>query len=119
MKKWKWDFRDVSVGLKMLREALLGRRHTLHGRFPPQISSRTIPPPDIPRGPEYKYSNQHYFKRSAQDSVQPPVVAPIAEGPPLIRDPTKIFKQGGGIQPDSVSNPSSSSSPMTKSRKSV
>lgn len=104
MKRWKWDFRDVSVGLKLIREILLGRPHTLHGRFPPQLASRTIPPPDIPRGPEYKYSNQRYFKRSAMDSVAPPVIAPIAEGPALIRDPTKIAEAGKGIKPDTVSS---------------
>lgn len=102
MSKYKWDFRDVSVGIRMLREFLLGRKHTLHGRFPPLISPRTIPPPDIPRGPDYKYSQQYYIKRHAMNSVKPPVVAPVAEGPSAQFDPTKINPHGCGLKPDTV-----------------
>lgn len=76
----QWDFRDISSGLAKMREFLLGRKYVYHNRFPPLISPRTIPPPDIPRGPEYKYSNQWYGNRNAMGSVKPPVVAPIAEG---------------------------------------
>ncbi|KAJ0175110.1 hypothetical protein K1T71_009251 [Dendrolimus kikuchii] len=101
MSRHKWDFRDVSAGLQFLREFLLGRKHHLHGRFPPLIAPRTIPPPDIPRGPEYKYSKQYYYKRNALHSVLPPVVAPVAEGPPVDRDRTKK-SQPGGMKPDSV-----------------
>ncbi|XP_072938124.1 uncharacterized protein [Epargyreus clarus] len=100
MTKVKYDFRDVSAGLKKLRDFLLGRKHNLHGRFPPLVAPRSIPPPDIPRGPwEYKYSKQYYYERHALNSVKPPVVAPVAEGPPIMRDPTK--KAGtGGISPE-------------------
>lgn len=102
MSKHKWDFRDVSLGLKKLREFLLGRKHTLHGRFPPIVSSRTVPPPDIPRGPEIKYSNHYYHQRNVMNSVLPPVVAPVAEGPPLNQD-LKKKTEPGGIKPDTVS----------------
>ncbi|CAH4022501.1 unnamed protein product [Pieris brassicae] len=75
--------RDVGAFLQKIRAILLGREHNLHGRFPPYISPRTIPPPEITRCPDYKYSNQYYHERNAFHSVHPPVVAPIAEGPPL------------------------------------
>ncbi|XP_075980977.1 uncharacterized protein LOC142979743 [Anticarsia gemmatalis] len=74
----KWEFRDVSLGLRIFRDILLGRAHIPHNRFPPFLASRTLPTPDIPRGPEYKYSNQYYYKRNPIRSVHPPVVAPIA-----------------------------------------
>ncbi|KAG6441606.1 hypothetical protein O3G_MSEX001876 [Manduca sexta] len=99
--KGNWSFRDVSLGLQKLREFLLGRKHTLHGRFPTMISPRTIPTPDIPRGPDEHYSNKYYFTRHARDSVLPPVIAPVAEGPPMCRDPFKKAKPGG-VPPDSV-----------------
>nr|XP_021205873.1 uncharacterized protein LOC101735561 isoform X2 [Bombyx mori] len=38
MSKPKWDFRDISKGLKIFRDILLGRKHNLHGRFPPLMS---------------------------------------------------------------------------------
>ncbi|XP_059061536.1 uncharacterized protein LOC131854438 [Achroia grisella] len=101
MGKPKWNFRDISLGLQILREFLLGRKHNLHGRFPPKMAPRTIPSPDIPRGPDDKYSNQYYFKRNAFNSVKPPVVAPIAEGPSMNRDPTKKAMPGG-VRPDAV-----------------
>ncbi|CAG4943830.1 unnamed protein product [Parnassius apollo] len=96
MAKYKLRFRDVSSGLQKLRDFLLGRKHTLHGRFPPTLAPRTIPPPDIPRGPDYKYSKQYYFKRNALDSVKPPVVAPVAEGRPLAKgtETTKNLSNG-------------------------
>ncbi|XP_053611528.1 uncharacterized protein LOC128675847 [Plodia interpunctella] len=97
----KFDFRDVSLGLKILRDFLLGRKHTLHCRFQPIIAPRSIPTPDIPRGPVYKYSNQYYCNRNVYDSVKPPVVAPVAQGPPLNQDPFKKT-QPGGIPPESV-----------------
>ncbi|VVC96972.1 unnamed protein product [Leptidea sinapis] len=87
--KKKIDYRDISDGLKKLRDFLLGRKHNLHGRFMPFISPRSIPPAEIPRCPEYKYSNQYYHKRNVFHSVHPPIVAPIAEGPPLEGDPGK------------------------------
>ncbi|KAF9794394.1 hypothetical protein SFRURICE_014614 [Spodoptera frugiperda] len=78
----KWDFRDVSSGLQMLRQFLLGRKYTPHNRYPPLIAPRSIPPPDVPRGPEEtnRYSDFYYSDRNALGSVKPPVVAPIAEG---------------------------------------
>ncbi|RVE51313.1 hypothetical protein evm_003993 [Chilo suppressalis] len=82
----KWAFRDVSILLQEIRNFLLGRKHTLHPRFPLKVSPRSIPPADIPRAPEYKYSNQYYYERNAFDSVKPPVVAPVAEGGGLSRN---------------------------------
>ncbi|KAI8434270.1 hypothetical protein MSG28_012362 [Choristoneura fumiferana] len=61
----------------------------------------TIPPPEIPRGPEYKYSAQYYCDRNARDSVKPPVIAPIAEGPCWPSDPTKK-SQPGGMRADAM-----------------
>uniref|UniRef100_A0A8R2AN89 NADH dehydrogenase [ubiquinone] 1 alpha subcomplex subunit 7 n=1 Tax=Bombyx mori TaxID=7091 RepID=A0A8R2AN89_BOMMO len=101
MSKPKWDFRDISKGLKIFRDILLGRKHNLHGRFPPLMSPRSVPTPEIPRGPDNQYSKQYYYKRSAINSVFPPIVAPVAEGPPMNQDPTKKA-QPGGIKPDTV-----------------
>lgn len=97
----KYKFRDVSYGLQKLRDFLLGRKHILHGRFPPNIAPRTIPTADLPRGPDTPYSQNYYYRRNAFHSVQPPVVAPIAEGPPLIQDPTQKAK-AGGVRADAV-----------------
>ncbi|CAH2049313.1 unnamed protein product, partial [Iphiclides podalirius] len=47
------------------------------------MAPRSIPPPDIPRGVQLKYSAQYYFDRNALNSVKPPVEGPVAEGPPL------------------------------------
>ncbi|KAL4717288.1 hypothetical protein ACJJTC_017175 [Scirpophaga incertulas] len=85
----RWEFRDVSILLQTLRNFLLGRKHTLHQRFPSNVAPRSIPKPDIPRGPEYKYSKQYYYKRNAFDSVKPPIVAPVAECQPMRRDSVK------------------------------
>lgn len=81
-KKVNFEFRDVSSGFQALREFLLGRKYKFHNRFAAIISPRSIPPPDIPRGPEVKYANQWYANRNALNSVKPPVVAPVAEGKP-------------------------------------
>ncbi|CAG9566108.1 unnamed protein product [Danaus chrysippus] len=88
-------FRDVSYGLQKLRDFLLGRKHILHARFLPNIAPRTIPTADLPRGPDTPYSQNYYCRRNVFHSVHPPVVAPIAEGPPLIQDPTQKVKVGG------------------------
>lgn len=80
MPKQKFPHRDVSTVLQRIRELLLGRKHTLHLRFPKAIAPRTIPPVDLSRNLDSKYSEQYYYTRSAMDSVKPPVVAPIALG---------------------------------------
>ncbi|XP_052742607.1 uncharacterized protein LOC128198917 [Bicyclus anynana] len=98
----KFAFRDVSVGLQKLREFLLGRKHVLHGRFTPMLAPRSLPVPDVPRGPDFKYYDKYYYKRNLYNSIQPPVVAPVAEGPPLITDPTKKSPIGG-IRADAIS----------------
>ncbi|CAG9790925.1 unnamed protein product [Diatraea saccharalis] len=100
----KWEFRDVSLLLQIFRDFLLGRKHTLHPRFPLKVASRSIPQPDIPRSPDIKYSNQYYYARNAFDSVKPPVVAPIAEGPAAGGDPT-VKPKVSGVRPDSVCLP--------------
>lgn len=99
----KKKFRDVSYVLQKLRNFLLGREHTLHGRFPPLVAPRTIPPAEIPRGPDSKYSEKYYYKRNAFHSVQPPVIAPIAEGPPILNEPVKKIEPKV-IRPDAVSD---------------
>lgn len=101
MKRRGFEYRDVSLFFQMLRELLLGRPHNLHNRFPPALAPRTIPTPDIPRGPNDGYAKKYYYTRSASRSVKPPVVAPVAEGPPIKRDPT-MKAEAGGISPDSV-----------------
>ncbi|XP_045450333.1 NADH dehydrogenase [ubiquinone] 1 alpha subcomplex subunit 7-like [Melitaea cinxia] len=97
----KKKFRDVSYVLQKLRKFLLGREHTLHGRFPPLVAPRTTPPAEIPRGPDTKYSENYYYKRNAFHSVQPPVIAPIAEGPPILNDPVKKIETKV-IRPDAI-----------------
>lgn len=98
----KLSFRDVDAVLQYLRNIFLGRKHTLHNRFMPFISSRTIPPPDIPRSSEIKLANNYYHKRSAYDSVWPPIVAPIAEGPAIAQDPKTRGNEPGGLNPNQV-----------------
>ncbi|XP_038222152.1 uncharacterized protein LOC119839784 [Zerene cesonia] len=95
----KIQYRDISDGLKKLRDILLGRKYNLHNRFPPFLAPRTIPPAEIPRCPDYKYSDQYYYERNAFDSVKPPIVAPVAEGPPISHDPTK---KGSALKPDDI-----------------
>lgn len=91
------EVRDVGALLKKIRAFLLGREHKLHGRFSPYLSPRTIPPPDIPRCPDYKYSNNYYHERNVFHSVHAPVVAPVAEGPPV------KFGGPGPLKPEAVS----------------
>lgn len=99
----KFQFRDVSIGIQKLRDFLLGRKHVLHGRFPPTLAPRTLPPADLNRGClDSRYADKYYYQRSAYNSVEPPVVAPIAEGPPLSYDRTTKAPVGG-IRADAVS----------------
>lgn len=111
-----FDFRDVSVALQKLRSFLLGRQHNLHGRFPPLISPRTLPTPDIPRGPEYKYANQYYDDRNALRSVKPPLVAPIGEGPPLCLDGKIKF---GPVKADTVIQLSRTKAPAKNEKQNI
>lgn len=101
-KPHKLNFRDVDAVLQYFRNFFLGRKYTLHNRFMPFISSRTIPPPDVPRSPEIKLANNWYHKRSAYDSVWPPIVAPVAEGPAIAQDPKTRGNEPGGLNPDQV-----------------
>lgn len=103
MSKIKIKIRDVSYGLQKLRDFLLGRKHTLHGRFPPMIAPRTLPPPDLPRGPDTKYSDKYYYQRDAFNSVLPPVVAPVAEGPPIVKNKSSKCASRGSMPPNAVS----------------
>ncbi|CAH0718283.1 unnamed protein product, partial [Brenthis ino] len=98
----KFKFRDISYGLQKLRDFLLGRKHTLHGRFPPMVAPRTLPPANIPRGPDTKYSDKYYFQRNAFNSVYPPIVAPVAEGPPLKKDQVRKGTPSGAMRPDAI-----------------
>lgn len=101
-KPHKLNFRDVDAVLQYLRNFFLGRKYTHHNRFMPFISSRTTPPADVPRSPEIKLANNWYHKRSAYDSVWPPVVAPVAEGPAIAQDPKTRGSQPGGLDPNQV-----------------
>lgn len=96
------SFRDVDAVLQYVRNLLLGRKYTLHNRFMPFIASRTVPPADVPRSPEVKLANNWYHKRSIYDSVWPPVVAPVAEGPAIAQDPKTHGKEPGGLNPNQV-----------------
>ncbi|XP_041980677.1 uncharacterized protein LOC121734257 [Aricia agestis] len=78
----KIKFRDVYDGIQTFRNFLLGRKYTLHNRFLPFISPRSIPRPDIPKSSVVKYSDNYYAQRHVFDSVKPPVIAPVAEALP-------------------------------------
>lgn len=91
MPRVQWTYRDVSTLLQSLRNFLLGRKHTLHPRFPCAVAPRSIPRPDIPRGPEYKYSEQYYATRNYSEAVFPPVVAPVATGGKIKAECVSIF----------------------------
>lgn len=101
-KPHKLQFRDVDAVLQYLRNIFLGRKYILHNRFMPFISPRSIPPPDVPRSPQIKLANNWYHKRSAYDSIWPPVVAPVAEGPAIAQDPKTRGNQPGGLNPNQV-----------------
>lgn len=68
----------------------------------PFIAPRTIPPPDPPRSPEIKLANNWYHKRSFYDSVWPPIVAPVAEGPAIGHDPKTRGSEPRGLNPNQV-----------------
>lgn len=101
-KPHKLNFRDVDALLQYFRNFFLGRKYTLHNRFMPFISPRTIPPPVVPRSPDIKLANNWYHKRSSYDSVWPPVVAPVAEGPAIAQDPKTRGNEAGGLNPNQV-----------------
>ncbi|CAH0605891.1 unnamed protein product [Chrysodeixis includens] len=96
-KRVKFEFRDVSTGFQKIREFLLGRKYIQHQRYQPTVAPRSIPPPDIPRGPEVKYANHYYARRNVFNSVRPPVVAPFGEGKPKGRPRDPCAKKPGAL----------------------
>lgn len=78
MSRARIEVRDVSPFLQVIRNFLLGRKHTQALRFPQDVSTRSPPPPNIPGGPAHKLSANYYYARDARREVAPPEV--IATG---------------------------------------
>ncbi|XP_044756627.1 NADH dehydrogenase [ubiquinone] 1 alpha subcomplex subunit 7-like [Coccinella septempunctata] len=65
-------YRDVSPILQLWRNFLFGRKHTNSQRFKDNLSSRSPPPPRIPKGPAHALSKNYYYTRDTRRKVQPP-----------------------------------------------
>lgn len=76
----KFEFRDVSSVFQKIREFILGGKYKFHNRFPSVISPRSIPRPEVHKGPELKYADRWFTKRHVLDAVKSPVIVPVAEG---------------------------------------
>ncbi|KAL3282877.1 hypothetical protein HHI36_006036 [Cryptolaemus montrouzieri] len=84
MSKARVPIKDVSPLLKIVREFLLGRPHTLALRFDPEVATRSPPLPDLPDGPSHRLSANYYYTRDARGEVQPPDVVASAYEPKLL-----------------------------------
>ncbi|XP_037090471.1 NADH dehydrogenase [ubiquinone] 1 alpha subcomplex subunit 7-like [Pollicipes pollicipes] len=68
--------RDISPLLQMLRNALLGRQHTLAIRSPASqaVRPRSQPEPVLPEGSLHKLSANYYHTRDARRDQTPPLL---------------------------------------------
>lgn len=66
--------RDISPGLQVLRNFLLGRQHKMALRFEKDLAPRTADPPNLPEGPAHILSANYYYARDARREVHPPKV---------------------------------------------
>ena len=97
----KVQFRDVSPLVQILRNILLGRKHTKALRFSPEMSTRSPPPPVLPDGPSHKLFNNYYSNRDARREVAPPLVISgqlqIDEGSKQMQSPKRKFSTPGNV----------------------
>ncbi|CAH0383455.1 unnamed protein product [Bemisia tabaci] len=68
------EFRDVTIGLRILRDLLLGRKHDRDNRFSAFVATRSPAPPQLPPGPHAKLSDNYYYTRDARHIVEPPLL---------------------------------------------
>lgn len=64
--------RDISPFLKLIRDFLLGRKHSTAHRFSDEVSPRTVMNGGEPVC-EARLSGNHYFTRNARCQVRPPL----------------------------------------------
>lgn len=64
--------RDISPFLKLIRDFLLGRKHSTAHRFSDEVSPRTVLDGGEPVC-EARLSGNHYFTRNARCQVRPPL----------------------------------------------
>ncbi|XP_071845443.1 NADH dehydrogenase [ubiquinone] 1 alpha subcomplex subunit 7-like [Apostichopus japonicus] len=85
--------------IQNLRNFLVGRnlQAKLNNRTVPDISSRTIPEPNLPDGVSHKLAANYYFARDGRREVGPPTV---------VYSPTKLLKEPSkeGSESDAVAS---------------
>jgi len=71
VKPWLYD---VSPFLRKIRTSLFGRDSLPLNRWNVEMSPRSIPAPDLPKGPSHKLSANYYYTRDARRRIGPPTV---------------------------------------------